>query len=442
VLFAGAPTAGELDLYTPSGSPQAAWKPTISIVVPKGSNYTLTGTQLNGLSAGASYPDGAEMASNYPIIELSNGAGKVYFARTFNWSSTGVATGNTPVSTDFSLPANMPYGTYSLTVVAEGIASAPVSFTGGIVGISADMAVTDVWSTTSTEGSDVTYNLTVTNNGPSNATNVVLTDTLGANLNYVSATKSQGTFSQSGSTVTFSIGSVAVGQTVTATVTAQTLEDGNLTNTATVTSSQADANLNNNTSLATVAVAEDTIAVSGPIVLSGKKQNNVTVATFRHASGIEPTSAFVATIAWGDGSTSAGTITLSGTTYTVKGSHTYSANGSYTVTTTVVESGGSQSFAATNPSMTGVAAPATTASTGDPTSATTNGRVFDSASVRDAILANVAGLRASTAPPTNANDSAGAQLVADIDSLDALFGLLDTSDPESLLAGTGKHFHS
>jgi hypothetical protein len=40
--------------------------------------------------------------------------------------------------------------------------------------------------------------------------------------------------------------------------------------------------------------------------------------------------------------------------------------------------------------------------------------------------------RGSTAPLTNANDSAGAQLVADIESLDALFGLLDSSDPDSL----------
>ena len=117
---------GQLYVYTPSGSPQAAWKPTITQRCPQtGATYTLTGTQLNGLSAGASYGDDAEMDTNYPIIELKNGTGQVYFARTFNWSSTGVATGNTPVSTDFSLPASMPYGTYSLTVVANGIASAP-----------------------------------------------------------------------------------------------------------------------------------------------------------------------------------------------------------------------------------------------------------------------------------------------------------------------------
>ena len=274
VLFAGATTAGELDLYTPSGSPQAAWKPTISSVVPKGSNYTLTGTQLNGLSAGASYTDrgrdGQQLSDHRAEQRSREGLLRTDFQLEQHRSGDGQHASEHGLS---RYPANMPYGTYSLTVIANGIASNPVSFTGGIVGASADLSRhRHVWSSTTTEGSNVTYNLTVTNNGPTNATNVVLTDTLGANLNYVSATKSQGTFSQSGSKVTFSIGSVAVGQTVTATVTAQTLEDGNLTNTASVTSGVSDANLNNNTSVATIAVAEPAISVSGPVVLSSKKQ--------------------------------------------------------------------------------------------------------------------------------------------------------------------------
>ena len=93
--------SSQLYVYTPSGSPQAAWKPTITSVVANGNNYTFTGTQLNGLSAGASYGDDAEMDTNYPIVELRSGTGQVYFARTFNWSSTGVATGSTPVTHGF-----------------------------------------------------------------------------------------------------------------------------------------------------------------------------------------------------------------------------------------------------------------------------------------------------------------------------------------------------
>jgi hypothetical protein len=68
---------------------------------------------------------------------------------------------------------------------------------------------------------------------------------------------------------------------------------------------------------------------------------NFRVATFTHANGVEPANAFTATINWGDGTTSAGTITLSGTTYGVTGSHTYTSTGSHTITTSVTEVAGS-----------------------------------------------------------------------------------------------------
>ncbi len=120
---------GRVDVYTAVGSPSSAWKPTITNVVNNGgTTYTLTGTQLNGISEGASYGDDAEMSSNYPLVKLTSQAnGTVYFARTFNWSSTGVATGNTPVSVQFKLPSGIPFGSYNLTVVANGIASDPVT---------------------------------------------------------------------------------------------------------------------------------------------------------------------------------------------------------------------------------------------------------------------------------------------------------------------------
>src|SRR5207248_8899387 len=106
--------------FTPDGAPNAAWRPTISgIANNSGLTYTLTGTQLNGMSEGASYGDDAAMSSNYPIVRLTSG-GNVYYARTFNWSSTGVQTGATPVTTQFTLPANLPFAAYSLSVIANG----------------------------------------------------------------------------------------------------------------------------------------------------------------------------------------------------------------------------------------------------------------------------------------------------------------------------------
>ena len=108
--------------YTPTGSANAASAPTVSSVTLAGNTFTLTGTQLDGLSAGASYGDDANMDSNYPIIKLTNGSGTVKYAKSFNWTP-GIATGSAPVTTQFTMPAGFGPGTYTLNVIANGIAS-------------------------------------------------------------------------------------------------------------------------------------------------------------------------------------------------------------------------------------------------------------------------------------------------------------------------------
>jgi uncharacterized repeat protein (TIGR03803 family) len=121
-------STNQLWIYNAQAAPADAWRPTITSIVPDGTaTYKLTGTQLNGLSEGASYGDDAQMASNYPIVQLQSG-GTVTTARTINWTSQ-VATGSAAVSTDFVLPAGLPAGLYSLRVIANGIASAAVPFT-------------------------------------------------------------------------------------------------------------------------------------------------------------------------------------------------------------------------------------------------------------------------------------------------------------------------
>ncbi|MBL8828616.1 MAG: cadherin-like domain-containing protein [Planctomycetaceae bacterium] len=111
-------------VYTPDGAPNPAWAPTISSIVNNGNGtYTLTGTQLNGLSEGASYGDDAEMSENYPLVRLRSETNVIYYARTFNWSSTGVATGSTPVTTQLKLPNGLPVGRYFASAIANGIAS-------------------------------------------------------------------------------------------------------------------------------------------------------------------------------------------------------------------------------------------------------------------------------------------------------------------------------
>jgi hypothetical protein len=64
---------------------------------------------------------------------------------------------------------------------------------------------------------------------------------------------------------------------------------------------------------------------------------NVPVATFTHSGATEPAANFTATINWGDGTSSAGTITLSGTTYTVQGSHTYTDERTFALSVKVTD---------------------------------------------------------------------------------------------------------
>ncbi|HXI83446.1 MAG TPA: kelch repeat-containing protein [Verrucomicrobiae bacterium] len=121
--------SSRLYVYRPDGSPLAAGKPAISRITPNADgSYHLTGTLLNGISEGAAYGDDWQMNSNYPIIRLTDAAGNVRYARTYNWSSTGVMTGTTPETTEFRLPTGLAAGIYSLVVVANGISSDPVSF--------------------------------------------------------------------------------------------------------------------------------------------------------------------------------------------------------------------------------------------------------------------------------------------------------------------------
>jgi uncharacterized repeat protein (TIGR01451 family) len=122
-------TSGIMGIYTPSGNPDPAWLPT-AISAPStvqyGQTYTITGTQFNGLSQGVNYGDEAQAATNYPLVRITNSATQhVFYCRTHNHSTMGVATGATPVSTQFDVPQAIESGPSILEVVANGIASIP-----------------------------------------------------------------------------------------------------------------------------------------------------------------------------------------------------------------------------------------------------------------------------------------------------------------------------
>jgi uncharacterized repeat protein (TIGR01451 family) len=103
-------------------------------------------------------------------------------------------------------------------------------------------------------GNTLTYAITVTNNGPSTATNVVVTDALPSAITFSSATASQGTVSNNAGTVTANVGTLAPGASATISIVTNIpsgITQQTLSNTATVTATETDTNTNNNSSTQT-----------------------------------------------------------------------------------------------------------------------------------------------------------------------------------------------
>jgi uncharacterized repeat protein (TIGR01451 family) len=115
-------------------------------------------------------------------------------------------------------------------------------------------------------GKQLNYTLVATNNGPSAATGVTVSDPLPASLTFVSATSSQGTVNYGGGTLTVSLGSLANGASATVNVvtTVATSATGTVTNVATISGNETDPNLANNTSTVTTTITAPVKPVDYP----------------------------------------------------------------------------------------------------------------------------------------------------------------------------------
>jgi Kelch motif protein len=128
VLFS--PSSDNVQCYTPDGGPEEHWRPTIEAVTRHGAPtdyYLLRGRKLNGFSQANIYGDDCSPATNYPLVRLKNiHTHEVYYCRTYDFSTMGVATGDSLQSVRFAAP-HVPHGHYDLCVVANGISSHCVS---------------------------------------------------------------------------------------------------------------------------------------------------------------------------------------------------------------------------------------------------------------------------------------------------------------------------
>ncbi|MGZ3423875.1 MAG: hypothetical protein ACXVEE_38790 [Polyangiales bacterium] len=123
--------SGDVEIYSPTGSPRSRWAPTIDNgcelhVLEAGTSHSIRGDRLHGLSSGVSYGDDAQASTNYPLVRIKNRAtGHVAFARTHAFSNFAIGP-NAHSEATFDVPADIEPGDSDLVVIANGIASSPI----------------------------------------------------------------------------------------------------------------------------------------------------------------------------------------------------------------------------------------------------------------------------------------------------------------------------
>lgn len=306
----------DVEFLTSEGTFNGAWQPTITTVpstLTAGGTFSISGTQFNGLSQAAAYGDDFQDATNYPLVEIVNdGTGHVFYGKTHGHSTMGVATGSTPVSTNFDVPGGIESGASELFVVANGIPSAPASVTvAPSFGLSASPSSQNV-----PQGGSTTYVVTATpDSGFSGTVNLTVSGcptgaTCSLNptsVNLPPAASSQLTVQTSSSTatgvyvltITGTSGSVTLSTTVTLTVSTftivpspavQTVKKGSSTTyTATV---RAQNGFNGVVTFSVSGLPAGTTATFNPTSVTGSGNTVVTVSTTKKT----PTGTFTLTI--------------------------------------------------------------------------------------------------------------------------------------------------
>jgi uncharacterized repeat protein (TIGR01451 family) len=136
----------------------------------------------------------------------------------------------------------------------------------------ADVAVFKTGPASGVAGSNLTYTVTVTNSGPSTATNVVVSDLLPAGFTFVSATPSS---TVSNNLVSWPAISLAKNAVSNFTVTAVSAAGGNFTNIAFATSGTLDPNPTNNNGTLTNAQVRTTVAALADVAVFKTGSTNV-----------------------------------------------------------------------------------------------------------------------------------------------------------------------
>jgi uncharacterized repeat protein (TIGR01451 family) len=224
----------------------------IALTIPGGTATTGIIDQV-GLSAGSAYKEGTSLA---PLTTNTN---QSYERKPGGAAGNGTDTNNN--ASDFLLNAS---------------SSNPQNLSTGCLDLStSDLGITKTDSPDPvTTGSDVTYTINVTNNGPGTAQSVIVTDNLPGSVTFVSCSSTGGGVcggTGNNRTITFSSLASGASATITLVATANGAGGTTITNTATVASSTSDPNTGNNSSTATTTVqaVAPTVSINDVVVTEG-----------------------------------------------------------------------------------------------------------------------------------------------------------------------------
>ena len=248
--------------------------------------YTIVVTN-NGPSDATNVALNDSLPSDTAFVSMTQNSGPTFNCTGPNCSIATLASGATATFTLVGLIGPSASGTVQNSATVSTITSDPnggnnTSSVSTTLSSSADLSVTKSGPASATAGTQILYSVSLTNNGPSDATTVSLTDTLPANTTFISFTPDNGPgFSCAGTTCTAPV--LISGSTVTFTLIVQIAPSatGTITNTATATSATADPNSANNTGTAQTVIngsADLGVTKNGPPTITAGSNATYTIS--------------------------------------------------------------------------------------------------------------------------------------------------------------------